>query len=340
MSIKVNINIARGNQKVKRKGGNPQNLSNFEDFSSQFSLHSQFSLQIKQVKEALSHHLKPFYLHFRRGEENLTFKAIKRGSSDYHQLFIKPKFKEIREKVEKFLQVKKTKDIQGWTNGLLITYTYDCDVGESWIRAKKFSKNFKKVIERLRYRDIEIIFGVRVQEAQGNGKAHHHLLIILSEPFEYRFDPVKKRGYILKQKLYNEFKKIFNLDLGFIDIQAITNHKEAVGYLSKYFSKNGEIETLLDKEVEHLREDEIKRLLGLYFMILFRLRQFSIFGSQRRLDKSISNKFQKVGGWERLQGEALGEWIEFLKGLGLGDLAGLGIKLIRGSPESKIKIIF
>jgi hypothetical protein len=280
-------------------------------------------------------------MHFHRGEENLTFKAVKRGSRDYHNLFTKPKFSEIREKVEKFLQVKKTKDIQGWTNGLLITYTYDCDdVEESWKKAKKFSKHFKKVVERLRYRDIEIIFGVRVQEAQGSGRAHHHLLIILSEPFEYRFDPVKRRGYILKQKLYNEFKKIFDLGLGFADIQALTNEREAVGYLSKYFSKNGEIETLLDKEVEELREDEIKRLLGLYFLIMFRMRQFSIFGSQRGLDKSVYNKFQKKGGWMRLEGEALREWIEFLASLGLGDLAGLGIKLIRGSPQSKIKIVF
>jgi hypothetical protein len=336
MNSICNFNIANQVEKVKPF---PENPSKSINFPSQFSLHSQFSLQIKQVKEALSHHLKPYYLHFHKGEEKLTFKAVKRGSKDYHNLFTKPKFKEIKEKVEKFLQVKKTKDIQGWTNGLLITYTYDCDVEESWKRAKKFSKHFKKVVERLKYRDIEIIFGIRVQEAQTSGKAHHHLLIILSEPFEYRFDPVKKRGYVLKQKLYSEFKKIFDLGLGFIDIQAITNHREAVSYLSKYFSKNGEVETLLDKEVEHLREDEIKRLLGLYFMILFKLRQFSVFGSGRGLDKAVYNNFQKSRGWVRLEGEALREWIEFLKGLGLLDLAELGVKMVRGSP-SKIKIVF
>jgi hypothetical protein len=335
MSSTCNFNIANQIEKVKPFPQNPSNFENFEGFS--HSLQVEFSLQV--VKEALSHHFKSFYLHFQRGEERLTFKAIKRGSRDYHNLFTKPKFNEIKEKVEKFLQVKKTKDIQGWTNGLLITYTYDCEVEESWKKAKNFSKHFKKVVERLKYRDIEIIFGVRVQEAQTSGKAHHHLLIILSQPFEYRFDPVKKRGYILKQKLYNQFKKIFNLGLGFVDIQAITNEREAISYLSKYFSKNGEIETLLDKEVEQLREDEIKRLLGLYFLILFKLRQFSIFGTERGLDKSVYNKFQKFGGWQRLEGEALREWIEFLSSLGLGDFAGLGIKLIRGSP-SKIKIVF
>jgi hypothetical protein len=75
-------------------------------------------------------------------------------------------------------------------------------------------------------------------------------------------------------------------------------------------------------------------------MILFKLRQFSVFGSERGLDKSFNNNFQKSRGWERLQGKDLIQWIEFLSSLGLGDLAGLGIKLIRGSPEGKIKIIF
>jgi hypothetical protein len=331
MSITCNFNIANQIEKVKPNLKNPSNSINFP---------SRFSLQSLQVvKQALSHHFKSFYLHFQRGEERLTFKAIKRGSRDYHNLFTKPKFKEIKGKVEKFLRVQKTKDIQGLTNGLLITYTYDCEVEESWRKARKFSKHFKKVVERLKYRDIEIIFGVRVQEAQKTGKAHHHLLIILSEPFEYRFDPVKKRGYILKQKVYDEFKKVFDLGLGWVDIQAITTQREAVGYLSKYVAKGAEIETILNKEVEQLREDEIKRLLGLYFMILFRLRQFSVFGTCRGLDKAYNNNFQKSRGWMRLQGKDLIQWIEFLSSLGVGDLAGLGIKLIRASP-SKIEIVF
>jgi hypothetical protein len=109
MSSNCNINIARGNQKVKPRGENPSKSINFED--SQFSLHSQFSLQV--VKQALSHHFKSFYLHFQRGEEKLTFKAIKRGTRDYHNLFTKPKFSEIREKVEKFLQGSKNKRHSG-----------------------------------------------------------------------------------------------------------------------------------------------------------------------------------------------------------------------------------
>jgi hypothetical protein len=180
---------------------------------------------------------------------------------------------------------------------------------------------------------------VRVIEAQRSGKAHIHLILILSHPIEFRFDSKKRRGYVKTEKVYQELKRLFDLGYGFLDLQAITTQREAVSYLSKYIAKGGEIETLLDKEVQDLKEEEIKRLLGLYFLIVFRLRQFSVFGSGRGLDKSFSNNWQKIKGWERLQGEELRGWIEFLASLGLGDLSGLGIKLIRGSPQ-KIKIVF
>lgn len=68
-----------------------------------------------------------------------------------------------------------------------------------------------------------------------------------------------------------------------------------MGYLSKYVVKGAEIETILNKEVEQLREDEIKRLLGLYFMILFRLRQFSVLGLAEDLIKHIIITSRKVG---------------------------------------------
>jgi hypothetical protein len=341
MSSNVNINIARGNQKVKPRGENPLNFENFEDFSSQFSLHSQFSLQIKQVKEALSHHLKPCYLHFHKGEENLTFRAIKRGTQDYYQFFVKSRLKEFKRKIEKFLKIEKGKNLSGLTNGIFLTYTFDCGVKESWRKVKRFSQDFKKVKERLKYRGIDIVYGIRVIEAQRTGKAHLHLILILSHPIEFRFDSKKRRGYVKREKVYQELRKLFDLKYGFLDLQAITTKREAVSYLSKYIAKGSEIETILNKkEDEGLREDEIKRLLGLYFLILFKLRQFSVFGSERGLDKPYSNKFQNFGGWQRLEGEALREWMEFLSSLGLGDLAGLGIKLIRGSPQSKIKIVF
>jgi hypothetical protein len=336
MSITCNFNIANQIEKVKPFPQNPSNFENFEGFS--HSLQVEFSLQV--VKQAISHHLKPYYLHFHKGEENLTFRAIKRGTQDYYQFFVKSRFKEFKGKIEKFLKIEKGKNLQGLTNGIFITYTFDCGVKDSWRKVKKFSKDFKRVKERLKYRGIDIVYGIRVIEAQRTGKAHLHLILILSHPIEFRFDSKKRRGYVKREKVYQELRKLFDLNYGFVDLQAITTQREAVSYLSKYFTKGGEIETILKKEDEVLSEDEIKRLLGLYFLIVFRLRQFSVFGSGRGLDKTIYNNFQKSRGWVKLQGKDLIQWIEFLSSLGVGDFAGLGIKLIRGSPHSKIKIVF
>jgi hypothetical protein len=214
----------------------------------------------------------------------LTFKAVKRGTQDYYQFFVKQRFKEFKGKIEKFLKIEKGKNLQGLSNGLLLTYTFDCGVKQSWKKVKRFSKDFKKVKERLKYRGIDIVYGIRVIEAQRTGKAHLHLILILSHPIEFRFDSKKRRGYVKREKVYQELRKLFDLNYGFLDLQAITTQREAVSYLSKYIAKGAEIETILNKEVEELKEDEIKRLLGLYFLILFKLRQFSIFGSQRGLD--------------------------------------------------------
>jgi hypothetical protein len=339
MSSHFSLNIARGNQKVKPRGENPLNFENFEDFSSQFSLHSQFSLQIKQVKEALSHHLKPCYLHFKNDDENLTFRALKRGTEDYFQYFTKPKMRKIKERVKKLLRVKKRGDLWGWTNGLLITYTFKDEVLESWKTLKNFSAQWERVVKRLEYRKIKILFGFKVVEAQESGKAHLHILLILNKDFLFRCDPARQRSFVKSQKQFENFKKIFDLGFGWVDIQAISGEGEAVNYVSKYMVKNGKgVESILEKEGD-LSSSEIKRVLGLYFLILFQLRQFSLLGEYRRLDKRLryNNNSEK---WERLQGKDLIQWIEFLASLGLGDLAGLGIKLIRGSPEGKIKIIF
>jgi hypothetical protein len=142
----------------------------------------------------------------------------------------------------------------------------------------------------------------------------------------------------LRSSLRN-FKKIFDLGFGWVDIQAISGEGEAVNYVSKYMVKNGKgVESILEKEGD-LSSSEVKRVLGLYFLILFHLRQFSLLGGYRRLDKRLkyNNNSEK---WERLQGEELREWMEFLTSLGLGDLVDLGVVLIRGSPVCRIKVIF
>jgi hypothetical protein len=69
------------------------------------------------------------------------------------------------------------------------------------------------------------------------------------------------------------------------------------------------------------------------------LRQFSVFGSGRRLDKGISNNLQKAGGWQRLKGGKLIEWLNFLRGLGLIGGGGLVVGVVRLSSDGVLKII-
>jgi hypothetical protein len=332
--VAFSFNIANQVQKVKPFPQNPSNFENFEGFS--HSLQVEFSLQV--VREALSQHLKPYYLHFKNDDENLTFRALKRGTEDYFEYFTKPKMKKIRERVKKLLRVKKRGDLWGWTNGLLLTYTFKDEVLESWKTLKNFSAHWERVVKRLEYQKIKILFGFKVVEAQESGKAHLHILLILNKDFLFRFDPARQRSFVKSQKQFEKFKKIFDLGLGWVDIQALSGEGEAVNYVSKYMVKNGKgVESILEKEGD-LSSSEVKRVLGLYFLILFHLRQFSLLGEYRRLDKRLryNNNSEK---WERLEGEALRGWIKFLSSLGLGDLAGLGVKMVRGSP-SKIKIVF
>jgi hypothetical protein len=299
-------------------------------------------IEIDEVKRFLRFHLRPLYLHFCRGDEYLSFRVPKRGSSDYSRFYIKPRFKEIKRKVDKLLRVVKKGDDWGFTNAIFLTYTFDCDVLSSWFIVKIFSKLWDRVKKRLERRGYRVEYGIRVVEAQKTGKAHLHILLILNDLFTYRVDLSKGRGFIKSQGDYDELREIFDLGLGFFDIQAVYSKSQAVGYLAKYISKNGEgLDDLIDTDRE-LSNSELKRLLGLYFLVVMRLRFFSVFGSCRKLDKGFkySNNLDADRGWVRLQGEGLRVWVDYLERLGLEDLPGLGIRCVRGSPGGVMTIAF
>jgi hypothetical protein len=89
-----------------------------------------------------------------------------------------------------------------------------------------------------------------------------------------------------------------------------------------------------------LGEGDLKRVLALYFLLLFRIRFFSVFGLYRKLDLKHSNNSTK---WQRLNYVDLALWLEFLSQFGLSDWLDLGVRSIRGSPsqpEKGLKIIF
>jgi hypothetical protein len=319
----LNQNLHREIEKVKCKGGEVEGV------------------EVSEVINFLNDKLKPLYLHYKNQDgEFLSFRAPKRGTSDYSNFYIKPKFKEIKKRVEKLLKIRSGGKDWGLTNALFITYTFNAGVFQSWEIVKNFSSLFDKVKKRLKRSGFKILFGLQVVEAQKTGRAHLHILLIFNKKFSYRVDREKKRSFVKSESQFKKFEKIFNLGLGFFDIQPVFEREQALSYLTKYIQKGGQgVEGLLNQGVD-LGESDLKRVLGLYFLLLFRLRFFSVFGLYRKLDKSYSNKSDT---FQRLNSSDLALWLEFLGQFGLNNWVDLGIRSIRGSPsapEKGLKIIF
>ena len=298
-------------------------------------------VEINQVVNFLSDRLKPLYLHYKKDCEFLTFKAPKRGTSDYSNFYVKPKFKEIRKRVEKLVKLRSGGKDWGLTNSLFLTYTFNAGVFESWQIVKNFSALFDKVKKRLKRAGFKILFGLYVVEAQKSGRAHIHLLIILNKKFSYRVDREKGRSFVKNQSQFEKFSKIFDLGLGFFDLQPVFQREQALSYLTKYIKKCGEgVEGVLERVDQGLGEGDLKRILALYFLLLFRIRFFNVFGQFRKLDVKISNKSDI---WQRLNSSELALWLDFLAQFGLSEWLEMGLRSIRGSPnapEKGLKIIF
>jgi hypothetical protein len=315
-------NLHREIEKVKSKGGEVEGV------------------EISQVIDFLNHKLKSLYLHFKNSEgEFLTFKAPKRGTSDYSNFYLQPRYREIKRKVEKLLKIRSGGKEWGLTNSIFLTYTFNAGVFESWQIVKNFSTLFDKVKKRLKRAGFKILFGLQVVEAQKSGRAHIHILLVLNKKFTWRYDKEKKRSFLKSQSQFEKFEKIFNLGLGFFDIQPVFEREQALSYLTKYISKGGEgVEGVLNRV--DLGESDLKRVLGLYFLLLFRIRFFNVFGLYRKLDLKHSNNLDR---WQRLNSSDLALWVEFLALMGLNNWLEMGLRSIRGSPtqpERGLKIIF
>jgi hypothetical protein len=314
-----NSNIVREIEKVKSKGGEVEGV------------------EISQVIDFLNQKLKSLYLHFKnQSGEFLTFKAPKRGTQDYSNFYIEPRFREIKKRVKKLLKLRSGGDGWGLTNALFVTYTFNAGVFQSWEIVKNFSSLFDKVKKRLKRSGFKILFGLSVVEAQRSGRAHLHLLIILNKKITWRYDKLKKRSFIKNQGQFEKFEKIFNLGLGFFDIQPVFEREQALSYLTKYISKGGEgVEGVLNRVDQGLGEGELKKILALYFLLLFRIRFFNLFGEYRKLDNSKNSNKSDI--WQRLNQSDLMVWVEFLGQFGLNNWLDLGVRSIRGSPSAPEK---
>ncbi len=337
--------IGKEKAKVKLKRGSNSNALTFNHFD------------LTAVLHYLRARLKPVYLHFVRGEgEFLSFQAVKRGTEVYQHLFLGRRFRKIKKAVKKFTVVKNlTGGKRGLTNAFLITFTFACGVVESWQKVREFSAVLTAIQRKLKRRGLEVVYYFRVIEAQKSGKAHIHLLLAVDDVVEFRYDFIKRRGFIRKQGVYNMLKSVLESTwkYGFVDIQPVVSKGEAVNYLSKYVLKEGgEVESLLDREVESLREGEVKRLLLYYYLFKFGLRLFSESrdreqekGQRRRLDSCCSNN--SAVRWKRIRAERLVEcwhWLGIMAQIGNRHLSNywqwsdFGIVLVRGSPTG-LKIV-
>jgi hypothetical protein len=317
-------NLHREIEKVKCKGGEVEGV------------------EISQVINFLSEKLKSLYLHYKnQSGEFLTFKAPKRGTQDYSNFYLQPRFRQIKRKVEKLLKLRSGGDGWGLTNALFVTYTFNAGVFESWQIVKNFSSLFDKVKKRLKRSGYKILFGLSVVEAQKTGRAHIHILLIFNKKFSWRYDKVKKRSFVKSENQFKKFEKIFDLGLGFIDIQPVYEREQALSYLTKYIQKGGQgVEGVLNHQGD-LGEGDLKRVLALYFLLLFRIRFFSVFGLYRKLDNSKNSNKSDI--WQRLNSSDLALWVEFLALMGLNNWLEMGLRSVRGSPsqpEKGLKIIF
>jgi hypothetical protein len=92
---------------------------------------------------------------------------------------------------------------------------------------------------------------------------------------------------------------------------------------------------VLERVDQGLGEGDLKRILALYFLLLFRIRFFNVFGEYRKLDNSKNSN--NLDRWQRLNLDELGQWLDFLALMGLNNWLDLGVRSIRGSPTQPEK---
>jgi len=103
-------------------------------------------------------------------------------------------------------------------------------------------------IDRLK-KSLGKFYYVRVLEAHLSEKPHLHLILVLNDMIDLRYDFSRGRGFILNQNVYDSLKqKIDNCcGEGYTDIQAIGSSSGAISYAGKYAFRGSEIETSLNK---------------------------------------------------------------------------------------------
>lgn len=204
--------------------------------------------------------------------------APKRGNEPYARR-VKERFDEVLENMEDIVFFdERNKHSLPKTRALFVTLTYDPkrldSVDESWIAV---SADWNRFITALRkkYGKIQTI---RCYEAQGNGNAHVHALLLFEEndfSLTYLHGKWRLVNYQTKERLIGKY-----WSRGYVDVLGLPAVKKAVSYIGKYLTKC----TKLDEDDDY----RSKRTKTNALMWIYRKRSFSLSGGlqryMRRLD--------------------------------------------------------
>jgi hypothetical protein len=263
MSINDNINIRNG--EIKVKGETREQTLIFKNLFLTLKKHLKNKIYLLCVSES--------------GDKLGIFTALKRGDKKYGE-FLKKRFKQINKTLKSKISISGNK-----TNSLFLTLTIQDNSPESVIQGvKKFKPYIDKIRRKLK--KLGYTFGyVWVREFQKRGALHYHLILVLNKSFRFRKDREKGKGYVLSEKLYNQFFEIFNTwELGFVNLEPVSSVNQCSSYLSKYILKGlGEIESEIENlgelgefELDIFPETLIKKIWGFGYALKFRFRLWGI----------------------------------------------------------------
>ena len=274
------------------------------------------------------------------GQDVKFVKLPVRGTKDYFEFYTAKRFKQIKRGLSELIKVEGNK-----TNAIFLTLTFDFEVENFksldylWANANKkaseFIDKFRKKIKRAGggFEYVKVIEAQRCLDygCKLNGKPHFHFIIIFPNQF-FRFHRKEGKFWFSSKKQYQKLLEMAQetWGLGFVSISPVHSSGGAVSYVSKYISKSGGyVQDILEKaKIENLNslsETEIKKLILFYYLLLFRLRFFSVSRGLTKLDKQQKNNSDALSEkkWRLYRGD-IPVWVfrEFKRGKKIVILSG------------------
>ena len=239
------------------------------------------------------------------------FKLPVRGTELYYRFYIKRRFKEIKRALGGLVKVEGNK-----TNAIFLTLTYDKQISDlrfldviwssSGLNASDFINRLKKRFKRLGF-EFEYVKVIEAQrffddKFQVNGKPHFHFVLVFRNTF-FRFHRRRGKYWFSDKVLYRKLLGIIEKTwgLGFVSISPVFSSGGAVSYISKYISKS----SFLEFSGDFKNDDDFKKRILFYYLLMYHLRFFSVSRGLTKLDKTLYNNSDTLSGdrWVLYRGE-------------------------------------